>query len=243
MTNAINYNKENGTVTIRITKNNNNTIKLSITDTGIGIPKEQIDNLFLPFNRLDEYKFRVNGTGVGLTITKSLIQLMGGEIGVDSEVGKGSTFWFTLPTYNTETTVSEPAQSYTSATKQTTTNKSILVVEDDLINQELIITMLASMNINADVAGDGIEALDRIENNDYALILMDMNMPRMDGIETTIEIRKLKSYKNKLTIIALTANAMSGDKEKCLEAGMNDYIGKPVSLDTLRECINNWINK
>lgn len=244
MTNAITYNKENGSVTIKIEIIQDNKLKISIIDTGIGIPSNQFERLFLPFNRLEEYKSRVDGTGIGLTITKSLVELMNGQIGVESKVGEGSTFWITLPFHNQQALDSaKPISEEITETqeKEKIIKRKILIVEDDEVNQELITSFLTYLNFDSDIAINGSDALDRIANNDYALILMDVNMPVLNGIEATKKIRELKSNKNKTPIIALTANAMQGDKEKCLTAGMDDYLSKPVSIKVLKNSIRRFI--
>lgn len=244
MTNAIIYNNENGSVTLNISLIDKNTLKINVADTGIGIAKDQIDKLFLPFNRLEEYKSRVDGTGIGLAITKSLVELMDGEMGVESEPGKGSDFWISLPyTYNeTVKSTSSPVTTISTDMKEPhSAGEKILVVEDDEVNLDLVTTFLSYIHYDYDIAENGLEAIEKIKNNDYPLVLMDLNMPVMDGIEASLEIRKLDSNKKDIIIIALTANAMKGDKEKCLAAGMNDYLAKPVSVKTLKETLKKWL--
>jgi len=121
-------------------------------------------------------------------------------------------------------------------------NKKILIVEDDEANQELLAAMVQIYSVECDIAENGIEAIKKVqENDDYALIFMDLNMPKMDGLDATREIRKLDSKKSNIIIVALTANVMQGDKEKCLAAGVNDYVKKPISLKTLRETLQKWL--
>ena len=244
MTNAITYNKENGTVTLKINRIQGDKLKISIIDTGIGIADDQLDKLFLPFNRLDEYKSRVDGTGIGLTITKSLIELMNGEIGVESSAGEGSTFWVILP-YSSKSKLDSVAPVDENITQETEnkghSHTKVLVVEDDEVNQELITSLLKYLNFDSDIAENGSIALDKLEHNNYSIILMDINMPVLNGIETTKKIRQLTSDKKNIAIIALTANAMRGDKEECLNAGMNDYLSKPVSIKTLKKTIQKWL--
>ena len=246
ITNAIIYNKINGSVTLNISIINENILKIRFIDTGIGISKDQIDKIFIPFNRLEEYKYRADGTGIGLTITKSLVELMDGEIGIESEPGKGSVFWITLP-YTTEEIIESSTTNLPDATVETnkahstSTKHKILVVEDDEVNQEFIQTVLSYLNIDSDIAENGLQAIEKIKSNNYPLVLMDLNMPVMNGIDATIEIRKLDSAKKDITIIALTANAMKGDKERCLAVGMNDYISKPVSVKVLKSTLQHWL--
>jgi len=250
LTNAVKYNKKEGTVTINIEYPSETKLKISIIDNGIGIKSEELDKIFTPFNRLEEYKNQVNGTGIGLTITKSLVELMGGEIGVNSKPKEGSTFWVTLPYYSKEEIPSsssdEKENIATSANVNSKNNsansKKILIVEDDEVNQELMLAMVNTFSIKADIAENGLVALEKIKSDDdYALVFMDLTMPKMGGLEATKIIRNLDSEKRKSIIIALTANAMPGDKEKCLEAGMNDYVEKPVSLKRLKEILSKWL--
>lgn len=245
LSNAVKYNKQQGTVTLSIEYLSDSTLKLIIQDTGIGIPPEQIEKVFFPFNRLDEYKSRVDGTGIGLTITKSLVELMGGEIGIQSKVKEGTTFWVTLPYHKNDSKrlVQEQTESKSTAKEKTSfKDKKILIVEDDLANQELLAAMVQTYSVKCDIADNGIEAIKKIQaNDDYDFVFMDLNMPKMGGIEATKEIRQLDSDKRNIIIIALTANAMLGDKEKCLEAGMNDYVQKPISLKTLEKTLQKWL--
>lgn len=245
MTNAVIYNKEHGSVTLSIEYLSDTTLKLIIQDTGIGIAKDKIEKVFSPFNRLEEYKSRVDGTGIGLTITKSLVELMGGEIGIQSALSEGSVFWVTLPYHKNKSLISSPVTDEVRQSEEEETafeNKKILIVEDDEANQELLVAMVQTYSVESDIAGNGIEAIEKILENDvYDLVFMDLNMPKMDGLEATRQIRKLDSEKRNTIIVALTANAMQGDKEKCLAAGVDDYIKKPISLKTLKEALQKWM--
>jgi len=254
ISNAIKYNKNEGSVTLQIEYPSKTKLKISVIDNGIGIKNEELDKIFTPFNRLDEYKTRVDGTGIGLTITKSLVELMGGEIGVNSTPEEGSTFWVILPYHKKEKASSSmpikeesmPPSTGTNTGTNTKNNdsniKKILIVEDDEANQELMLAMIKTFSVEADIAENGLVAIDKIKNNDdYAFIFMDLNMPKMNGLEATKVIRQLDSEKSKSIIVALTANAMQGDREKCLEAGMDDYVQKPISLKTLKETLNKWL--
>lgn len=245
LSNAVKYNKKNGRVIFTVEYISDKKLKISITDTGIGIASEEQKSIFTPFNRLEKYKARVDGTGIGLTITKSLVELMGGEIGIDSILEAGSTFWITLPYHKKEATKQNAPlvqKSVTSEIKHHFGNKKILIVEDDEANQELMAAMMKVFSVEADIAGNGLEALEKIQHNDdYSFIFMDLNMPKMDGLEATKAIRNLDSEKSQAIIIALTANAMQGDKERCLDAGMNDYVQKPISLKVLKETLDKWL--
>jgi len=250
LTNAVKYNEKEGSVTINIEYPSETKLKISIIDNGIGIKSEELDKIFTPFNRLEEYKNKVNGTGIGLTITKSLVELMGGEIGVNSKPKEGSTFWVTLPYYTKEGIPSSSSSEQDNISTNANVNsknsssdsKKILIVEDDEVNQELMLAMVNTFSIKADIAENGLIAIEKIKSHDdYALIFMDLTMPEMGGLEATKITRNLDSEKRKSIIIALTANAMPGDKEKCLEAGMDDYIEKPVSLKRLKEILSKWL--
>lgn len=245
MSNAVKYNKEQGSISLSIEYLSDKMLKLTVQDTGIGIAPEQHGKVFEPFNRLDEYKSRVDGTGIGLSITKSLVELMGGEIGIQSALSEGSTFWVTLPYHKMKKAASKEKNKDTGTSGKDKTafeNKKILIVEDDEANQVLLEAMVQTYSVECDIAENGIEAIKKIqENDDYAFVFMDLNMPKMDGLEATKEIRRLNSDKRNIVIIALTANAMQGDKEKCLAVGMDDYVKKPLSLKTLKEVLQKWL--
>lgn len=212
----------------------------SVEDTGIGIPKDKAMNLFDKFTQLDTSTTRrYGGTGLGLAISKQLSTLMGGEIGVNSVEGKGSLFWFTIalvpagistpqPQSTTESPPAEPALQDIPLT--------ILLVEDNYINQQVCIEFLVSLGHQVILASDGQQALDRLNTGQaFDVILMDCQMPVLDGYETTRAIRQDTSglFDINIPIIALTANAMEDDKQKCLRSGMNYYLAKPFNIDEL----------
>ncbi|MFC1733732.1 PAS domain S-box protein [candidate division KSB1 bacterium] len=223
-------------------KNNSLILKFSIIDTGIGIsPQEQI-KLFKSFSQTDASTTRkFGGTGLGLAISKNLVELMGGEIGVESIEGKGSTFWFTCVFGKskeiTEVKTDVPIEQEKSSSK----SLSILVAEDNLINQKVISASLKQMGHKVTIADNGIKTIELFNQQEFDLILMDVQMPEMDGIEATKRIREIETHQNKenIIIIALTANAMKEDKEKCLEAGMNHYLSKPFKNSDLINLLNN----
>jgi len=212
-------------------------LSVKVRDTGIGIAGDQIDRLFSRFNQADSsIARRFGGTGLGLAICKQLTELMGGRIGVDSEEGKGSTFWFELPLAEGQTVqIEAPAQAAGPATLR---SLRILVAEDNQVNQMVIGLMLRQLGHQADIVTNGIEVCEQVQKAPYDLILMDMQMPEMDGITATATIRKLPSAAAKLPIIALTANAMEGDRERYLSAGMDDYVAKPIALPLLIAAMN-----
>jgi signal transduction histidine kinase len=215
-------------------------IHFTIKDTGIGIPKEKLDRLFQSFSQIDSSTTRkYGGTGLGLAISKRLVEMMGGKIWVESEIGIGSTFHFTILT-KAATHELMPIES--NATFGRTINKadrskplSILLAEDNAVNQKVALQMLKRIGYYADVAANGLEVLQALERQPYDLVLMDVQMPEMDGIDAARKIREL--WPNGPRIIAITAYALDGDREKCLQAGMDDYIAKPIQFDELKMAI------
>ncbi len=234
--NAIKFTSKGG-VTINVyeleRKEKTNKIKVEVKDTGIGISKENIKKLFKEFSQVDNSISRkFGGTGLGLAISMKLANMMNGEVGVESEEGKGSTFWFTA---ELELINNIELKQKTENIK-TTKNLKILLVEDNKINQRVAIYTLQKNNHKVDVANDGIEAIEKYKkNHDYDVILMDIQMPNMNGYEATKEIRKYERENNipATKIVAMTANAMKGEKEKCLDIGMDAYISKPFTKEDL----------
>ena len=217
-----------------------NTIKFEVLDTGIGISEDKLQVIFESFSQEDESTTRkFGGTGLGLSICKQLVELMGGTLGVKSKKGEGTIFHFTLDLAVGDST-DLPQKTKSSSNVETLTNKSVLLVEDNEINQFLAVTILKKWKINVDVAENGQIALDKLKESNYDVILMDMQMPVMGGIEATKIIRE--DLKLDTPIIALTANAIKGDEIKCLEAGMNDYVSKPFEHSDLFNKILKAIN-
>lgn len=216
-------------------------IKVSVKDTGIGIPHAKKRMLFQSFSQLDPSSTKqYEGTGLGLAISKLLTEMMGGEVGVESTPGVGSTFWFTA-CFNKGTT---PPKSFEKApppqsNKFSDKKISVLVVEDNLINQKISSFSLKKAGMKVTLANNGLEAVELFKKQPFDVILMDIQMPVMDGYGATKEIRKIEKFKNThIPIIALTANAMQGDAEKCLAAGMDNYISKPFKIDKLIAVLN-----
>jgi signal transduction histidine kinase len=222
-------------------------LKLAVTDTGIGIPLDRQDRLFKSFSQVDSSTSRkYGGSGLGLAISKSLVEMMGGNIYIKSKEGVGSTFCFTvnLPTATQLdlTTANQPTPSPN--LRQFNHHKSlkILLAEDNLINQKVALLTLGKLKYGADVATNGVKVIEILKNQHYDLILMDVQMPEMDGLETTRWIRKNYPRHKQPYIIAMTANAMEGDRQICLDAGMNNYLSKPIKLESLQKVFSIFFN-
>lgn len=206
----------------------------SVTDSGIGIPAERLSRLFQAFSQVDvSTTRRYGGTGLGLAICSRLCKAMNGEITVRSQPGLGSTFAFEIEMGMAHTPVSLGANPTESA-PATLPSLTVLVVEDNPVNQKIALSLLARLGIVADLAEDGRQAVDRVTNGRYDIVLMDMQMPVLDGIDATREIRSL-DLPRQPWIIALTANAFETDRDRCIQAGMDDFLSKPFRIDLLRE--------
>jgi signal transduction histidine kinase/CheY-like chemotaxis protein len=209
-------------------------IRFSVRDTGIGIEREALPRLFDEFSQADQSTTRkFGGTGLGLTICKKLVEAMGGEIGVDSEPGQGSLFWFALPLR----VANAASMRATISQKLPAARLRILIAEDNAINQRIICHAVEKLGHEAALAASGAEALEKFHAGEFDLILMDCQMPDMDGMEATRRIRQSGSKGVAIPIIAVTANAFAEDREACLAAGMTDHIGKPVQLNVLHAVI------
>jgi signal transduction histidine kinase/DNA-binding NarL/FixJ family response regulator len=257
--NAVKFTDRGGEVVVRVRvaseSDQATLLRFDVQDTGIGIAPEVRERLFQPFSQADGSTSRkYGGTGLGLTISRRLVELMHGEIGVDSTVGWGSTFWFTILFDNAsrsneadaakaDNAPRAPERQWTrfEAREQPSTPR-ILVVEDNPINQQVAIGWLQRLGCRADVAGNGFEALEALRRIPYSAVLMDCQMPEMDGFRATAEIRCLEGSSRRTPIIAMTANAMQGDRERCLAAGMDDYISKPVRLEELEGVLRRFLD-
>jgi PAS domain S-box-containing protein len=218
-------------------------LNITVTDSGIGISKEQISKIFNSFIQADSSISRkFGGTGLGLVICKKLCELMCGSISVESEIGKGSIFKLIIPFKIAKQSIKVDDKAYSK--KINFDGIKALIVEDIKINSEILMIMLKNIGIVSDIAIDGNEAVKMVSKNDYDIILMDIQMQGMDGLEATRQIRMLnKKEIDKLPIIALSANAMKEDREKSLASGMNDHINKPIVRDELHLILQKWLYK
>ena len=237
-TNAVKF-TETGTVTLRILKQEETDdsvlVRFEVTDTGIGIEPEAMSRLFSTFEQADNSMTRkYGGTGLGLAITRRLAELMGGESGADSKPGVGSTFWFTVKLKKGDEKAASAATEVDAEAeiRRRYAGQRILVVDDEPINREVALMQLEAVDLVADTAEDGAEAVTMARKNSYTVIFMDMQMPKLNGLEATRQIRELPGYRQ-TPIIAMTANAFAEDKARCIDAGMNEFLIKPFNPDEL----------
>ncbi|MBI9037873.1 MAG: response regulator [Bacteroidales bacterium] len=243
--NALKFTKE-GSVTIEAEtieeRNETFTLKFKVVDTGIGILEREKQHLFKTYSQLEDSTSRkYGGTGLGLAISKKLSHLMGGEIGVESEIGVGSTFWFTIVLEKPSEIESKADYKISQTIDPQSKPLSVLLVEDNLLNQKFASATLRKQGHKIDIAENGKIAIEKFEKNEYDLILMDIQMPIMDGITASRKIREIEDERNskdKVKILAVTAYAMENDRQKCLDAGMNEYLTKPFKPDELCNMIN-----
>ena len=248
LSNAIKYNVTNGSVSLKIKQKDNGIVRICIIDTGKGISEQLLPDVFQAFNRLNAAS-NIEGTGIGLSISKQLVEMMNGTIGVTSKINQGSEFWIEL-SGGLETTAAIKPDSAGDNNPDVLnpplntgmlSSQNILVAEDNPTNQTLILNQLSALGYEADLAKNGQEALNKLGNNSYQLLLTDCNMPLVDGYQLTKTIREKGN--NKLSIIALTADAFPETKAQCLKAGMNDQITKPFDLDTLKYTLEKYLNQ
>jgi CheY-like chemotaxis protein len=251
--NAIKF-TEKGSVSLHVRKESEDGQQVSlhflIRDTGIGIAADKLDEIFEPFTQADGSTSRkFGGTGLGLTITRQLAELMGGKVGVESVKGAGSTFWFTAVVEKnsggvetSRDTVAKDVMNVRLPVKQDGTGIRLLLAEDDSVNQLVTKSILSRFGYQVDVADNGREALVLLEHNDYALVLMDCMMPEVTGYEATAVIRDQTSRvrNHAIPIIAMTAKAFKEDREMCLASGMDDYLAKPIVLTEMMATLEKW---
>jgi CheY-like chemotaxis protein len=213
-------------------------VRFEVKDTGIGIPKEALERIFLSFSQADASTTRrFGGTGLGLSICRHLTKLMNGEIGVESKEGEGSVFWFTVKLEKSDSIGADAL--YPQKILPSRPRLRILVAEDNSVNQLIAVKMLEKMGHSVVTVASGNEVFDALRIAPYDLILMDCQMPQVDGYEATRIIRTSPTLNcNDIKIIAMTANAMAGDREKCLAAGMDDYVSKPMKPTDLEQVID-----
>jgi signal transduction histidine kinase/CheY-like chemotaxis protein len=241
LSNATKFTSE-GSVTLQVRPEaESNRLNVRVIDTGPGISPEQCRMLFQPFTQLDSSNSRrFGGTGLGLSISKRLVELMGGEIGVESEPGKGSTFWFWVPfepAARVDTQYAVPRPSLDRAAKRI--RGHILVAEDNKINQKVALKLLEKLGYQAEAVDNGGLAVERVLNSTYSLVLMDCQMPVMDGLQATSEIRRREQGRH-TPIVALTAGALQSEESACRSAGMDGFISKPIDLKKLAEVLEAW---
>ena len=241
LSNAIKFTPEGGTITIDAKYNEQtNSIYLGIKDTGIGIPQSKIEHIFEAFSQQDTSTTRkYGGTGLGLSIASSLVRKMGGELQVKSKVKEGSTFYFEIPVVECDNeTVDE---DNVTENQEITFSGHVLIVEDNKTNQMLLSMMLEDFGLSYDVANDGVEGLECFTKNKYDIILMDENMPNLNGVEASKQIRLMEHDNGFIPIVAVTANALSEDKQRFLDAGMDDYISKPYSEEDIVRVLKKYL--
>ena len=232
-------------------------LKFSVTDTGIGVRSAVKEGIFNAFSQLDgSITRKYGGTGLGLAISKQLVEMMGGKIGVESEPWKGSTFWFVLPVEKDKAKEQSPSvypelsEYLKSEEMHDHYDCHVLLAEDNLVNQVVVQNMLESIGCSVELVSNGLEAVEALSRNSYDLVFMDCQMPEMDGYRATKFIREREDAQRSedngkishVPIIALTAHALPGDREKCLSAGMDDYIPKPFRKEQLRAVLQKWLD-
>ena len=246
--NAVKYTHE-GAVNFRVLLNkasvDNAELRFEVQDTGVGIEPSKLHSIFQPFEQPDNTLTRqFGGVGLGLSINRKLIEMMGGEMGVESEAGKGNTFWATMSFKRGKLQIKAvpPYVPPLEALKANHAKAKVLLVDDDFITQEIFQEVLGEAGLLVDTANDGAEAVTRVADHSYDLILMDVELPLMDGVDAACKIRGLPGW-GQTPIIALSGNGYDEVKDRCFKAGMNAFLVKPVALETLYQELDKWLKK
>ncbi len=243
LSNAIKYTPDGGRIEVRAVNENHSELKVEVIDSGIGIDQDHIERIFLEFQQADRQRDEnLGGTGIGLALTKRLVELHGGKIGVKSEVGKGSTFWFTLPQKKIKEKLKDISEVKKITTEKISTGHRILVVEDNQNSLDLLLYILNLHKHEVTVTRNGKEAIDAALSSLPELILMDIRMPVMDGLTATKRLREIPKFAE-TPIIALSASADKDSKEKQMAAGCSDTLSKPIQSEELYATINKYLNK
>ncbi|HKP58965.1 MAG TPA: AAA family ATPase [Polyangiales bacterium] len=239
ISNAIKF-TERGSVELRVRLQASSSLHFEVCDTGIGISRDAIEKLFRSYSQAEPSTARrFGGTGLGLSICKRLVELMGGEIGIESEPSKGTRVWFSTPLQYGSL---RPAP-LAAAPARLSGSRRILLAEDNRVNQRVAARLIEKLGYEVDVVVDGHEVIEAVRKGDYGLILMDCEMPGMNGFEATRRLRMQASIAANVPIIALTAHAAEGEEQRCLAAGMNGFLTKPIALDQLRFTLQNWVGR
>jgi CheY-like chemotaxis protein len=245
LSNAVKFTEPNHRIQLQIDyqendpKNHQAWLHFNVTDEGIGMTPEQLEKVFEAFTQAESHTTRqYGGTGLGLTISARLVEMLGGQLKATSTPGRGSCFYFAIPVEK----VARPIETPKDDSQAPSLRGHVLLVEDNQTNQLLMSAILKKIGLTLDIASDGFEAIECVQKHDYDLVLMDENMPNLNGIEATREIRQLGTRYETLPIIALTANAMTGDRERFLAAGMDEYLSKPVNLSKLIEVVQPFLS-
>jgi PAS domain S-box-containing protein len=248
VSNAVKFTSEGEvsvTVSAKTKSDGGATVRLDVADSGIGIDPASLERMFEPFTQADASTTRnYGGTGLGLAIARELVTLMGGTISAQSESGRGSTFGFELdfaPALAVDQPSDYASEARSAVTLAWSTPPLVLVAEDSPINQIVAVRALERCGVRTEVAATGVEALQALAERRYDAVLMDCQMPEMDGYEATVELRRRENGSERTPVIAMTAHAMDGDRERCLQAGMDDYITKPMRHADLAEVLLRWI--